>query len=59
MRLIFNLGSDKVCAPAIIETHFSYDKEKWIAVTDYTMHFYLFVLLLLVVLLQIINFTDV
>ena len=32
--VIFNLGSAKACSPAIIETHFSYDKDIWIAVTD-------------------------
>ena len=32
--VIFNLGSTKVCSPAIIETYFSYDKDIWIAVTE-------------------------
>ena len=31
----FNFGSAKVCSPAIFETSFSYDKDIWIAATDY------------------------
>ena len=31
----FNFGSAKVCSPAIFETSYSYDKDIWIAVTDY------------------------
>ena len=31
----FNFGSAKVCAPTILETCFSYDKDIWIAATDY------------------------
>ena len=31
----FNCGSAKVCLPAIFETCFSYDKDIWIAATDY------------------------
>ena len=38
----FNLGSAKVCSPAIFETYFSYHKNVWIAATDYCMGFYLF-----------------
>ena len=38
--VIFNLGSAKVCSPAINESYFSYDKDIWIAVTDYYMYFY-------------------
>ena len=45
--VVFNLGSAKLCSCAIIETHFSYDKDIWIAVTDY----YLIVLFLLVAIL--------
>ena len=30
-----NLGSAKVCSPAINETYFSSDKGIWIAATDY------------------------
>ena len=52
----FNLGSAKVCSPAITETYFSYDKDIWIAVTDYYIYFYLIVLLLLVAMPQLINF---
>ena len=39
----FNFGSAKVCSPAIFETSFSYDKDIWIAATDYYMHFYVLV----------------
>ena len=42
--VIFNLDSAKVCSPAITEIHFSYDKDIWIAVTDYYMYFNLIVL---------------
>ena len=37
----FNFDSAKVCAPGIFETCFSYDKDVWIAVTDYYMYFYI------------------
>ena len=40
----FNCGSAKVCSPAIFETSFSYDKDIWIATTDYYMHFYIIML---------------
>ena len=40
----FNFGSTKVCSPGIFETSFSYDKDIWIAATDYFMHFYIIVL---------------
>ena len=33
--VILDVGSAKVCLPAIIETSFSFDKDRWIAVTDY------------------------
>ena len=36
----FNLGSAKVCLPAIFETYFSHDKEILIALTD-SIHFLL------------------
>ena len=57
--VIFNLGSAKVCSPAMIETYISYDRYIyiWIAVTDYCMYFYLFVLLLLVAIIQLTSFT--
>ena len=29
--VIFNLGSAKVCSPAIFETYFTHDKDIWIA----------------------------
>ena len=31
----FKFGSAKVCSPAIFETSFSGDKDKWIVATDY------------------------
>ena len=41
----FNFVSAKVCAPVIFAichlTSFSYDKDTWIAATDYYMHFYI------------------
>ena len=33
--VIFSFGSAKVCSPAIFETCFSFDKDTWIASTDY------------------------
>ena len=50
--VIFNVGSAKVCSPAIIETYFSYDSNILIAIADYHMYFYLIVLFLLVAILQ-------
>ena len=40
----FNLGSAKVCSPAIFKTYFSCDKDIWIAATDHYMHFNIIVL---------------
>ena len=58
ISLVFNLGSAKVCLPVIVETYFfSCDKDIWIAITDYYIYFYLILLFLLVVVLQLINFT--
>ena len=54
----FNLGSAKVCLPAIFGTYFSYQKGMWIAAADYIMYFYLIVLFPLTAILQLINFTD-
>ena len=54
---ILNLGTAKMCSPATIETYFSYEKNIWVAVTDYYMHFYSIVQFLLVAILQLINFT--
>ena len=34
--------SAKVCSATIFETSFTYDKDIWIAATDYYMHFYIF-----------------
>ena len=42
--VIFSFGSAKVCSPAIFETCFSFDKDTWIAATDYYMYFYIIVL---------------
>ena len=53
----FNFGCAKVCSPAIFETSFSYDKEIWIAATDYYMHFYIIVLFPLTTILQLISFS--
>ena len=47
----FNLGSAKVCLPAIFETYI------WIAASDYYMYFYLILLFPLTDILQLINFT--
>ena len=35
----FNFGSVRVCSPAIFETCFSYDKDIWIAATDFLYTF--------------------
>ena len=50
-------GSAKACSLAIFETSFSYDKDIWIAATDYYMHFYTIVLFPSTAILQIINIT--
>ena len=42
--LIFSFHSAKVCSPAIFETFFSFDKDTWIASTDYYMYFYIIML---------------
>ena len=42
--MIFSFGSAKVGSPAIFETSFSFDKDTWIASTDYYMYFYIIVL---------------
>ena len=52
-----NFGSAKVCSPAIFETCFSFDKDTWIASTDYYMYLYIIVLFPLTSILQLINFT--
>ena len=53
----FNFAPAKVCSPAIFETCSSYDKDIWIAATDYYMLFYIIVLFPLTDILQLINFT--
>ena len=53
----FNFCSAKVCSPAIFKTCFSYDRDIWIAATDYYMYFYIFVIFPLTVILLLINFT--
>ena len=35
LGVTFSFGSAKVCSPATFETCFSYDKDIWIAATDY------------------------
>ena len=47
----FNFGSAKVCSPDIFETSFSYDKDIWIAATDYYMH--------IIVLLSIDSYSPI
>ena len=55
--VIFNLGSFKLCQPAIIETYYYYDKDICIAATDYYIYFYPIMVFLLVAILPLINFT--
>ena len=57
LGVTFNFVSAKVCSPAIFETPFSYDKDIWIAATDFYMHFYIIVLFPLTAILQLINFS--
>ena len=45
-----------MCSPDIFERSFSYDKDIWIAATDYYMHFYIFVLFPLTAILSFIFF---
>ena len=52
-----HFSSAKVCSPAIFEISFSYNKDIWIAGTDYSMHFCTIVLFPLTAILQLINFT--
>ena len=40
MLLGLAFGSAKMCSPAIFETRFSYDKDIWIAATDYYVLFH-------------------
>ena len=54
--MTFNFGSAKVCSLAIFETCLSYDKDIWIAATDYYMYFYIIVLFRLTAIYQLINF---
>ena len=53
----FNLGSAKVCSPAIFETCFSCDKDIWIAAIDYYMYFNIIVLIPLTAIFQLMNVT--
>ena len=55
-RVTFNFDSAKVCSPAIFETFYLYDKDTWIAATDYYKHFYIIVPFALTAILQLINF---
>ena len=50
--------SAKVCSATMFETSFSYDKDVWIAATDYFVHFYIIILFPLTAILQLINFTG-
>ena len=54
----FNFGSAKVCSLVIFETCFSYDKDIWIAATDYYMYFNIIVLFPLTAVLQLIKFCS-
>ena len=47
----------KVCVPAILETCVLYDKDIWIAATNYLMYLYIIVLFPLTFILQLRNFT--
>ena len=40
----FSFGSAKVCPHIILETCFFYEKDIWIATTDYYMYIYIIVL---------------
>ena len=53
----FNFDPAEVCSPAIFETCLSYDKDIWIAATDYYVYVYIIVLFLLTTILQLITFT--
>ena len=56
--VMFYFGSATICSPAIFETCFSFDKDIWIATTDYYMYFYIIVLFPLTAgILELINFT--
>ena len=50
-------NSVKVSSPAIFDTCFCFDKDIWIAATDYYMYLYIIVLFPLTAVLQLINFT--
>ena len=53
----FNFSSVKVWSSAMFETSFPYDKDIWIAATDYYMHFYIIMLFPFTAILQLISFT--
>ena len=53
----FSFDSAKMCSAAIFETCFSYNKDIWIAATEYYMFIYIIVLFPLTFILQLINFT--
>ena len=55
--IVLPFCSAKVCSAAIFETSFCYDKDIWIAATDYYMHFYIIMLFALTAILQFLNFT--
>ena len=45
-----------VCSPAICETTFSFDKDMWIAATNFYMCFCIIVLFPSIAILQLMNF---
>ena len=53
----FSFGSAKVCSPAMLETSFSYDKDIWIAATDYCINFYITMLFSLTSILAVVTLT--
>ena len=57
--VIFSFGSAKVCSPAIFETCFSYDKDTWIASTDYYMDFYIIMLFFIDIYFPVNKFYSV
>ena len=52
----FNVGSAKLCSPAMFETCFSYDKDILIAATENYMYIYIVLLFPLTAILQLIHF---
>ena len=42
--VIFSFDSAEVCSPAMFDACFSFDKDTWIASTDYYMYYYIILL---------------